>query len=131
MSIIFKATKKDFRIDTFRSGGPGGQNQNKVNSGVRITHIPTGISAESREERDQLENKKRAFLKLADKLVKIYLSKPGKERVPEVEVRVYNEPDNRVKNAAGGFTSSYKTVVKDGDISRMIEENRKARSASE
>lgn len=53
-------------MDTFRSGGPGGQNQNKVSSGVRITHTASGISAESRESRSQAENKKIAFKRLAE-----------------------------------------------------------------
>lgn len=62
---ILSLTKKDFRVDTFRSGGPGGQNQNKVSSGVRITHTASGISAESRESRSQAENKRIAFERLA------------------------------------------------------------------
>lgn len=58
-------TKKDFRVDTFKSGGKGGQHQNKVESGVRITHIETGISAESRSSRSQHQNKKVAFRRLS------------------------------------------------------------------
>lgn len=54
-------TKKDFRIDTFRSGGKGGQNQNKTESGVRITHIESGAVGEARDSRDQHTNKKNAF----------------------------------------------------------------------
>ncbi len=64
--VKFILTKKDFRIDTFRSGGKGGQNQNKRDTGVRITHIESGISAESREERSQEQNKKKAFTKLGN-----------------------------------------------------------------
>jgi protein subunit release factor A len=59
-------TKKDFRVDTFRSGGKGGQHQNKRDTGVRITHKATGISAESRDERSQARNKKIAFLRLCN-----------------------------------------------------------------
>lgn len=62
---IFSITKKDFRVDTFRSGGNGGQNQNKRDTGVRITHVETGISSECREERSQDQNKRKAFRKLA------------------------------------------------------------------
>jgi protein subunit release factor A len=64
--LLFSLTKKDFRIDTFRSGGKGGQHQNTTDSGVRITHIASGVSYESREERSQVQNKKRAFNKLAN-----------------------------------------------------------------
>jgi hypothetical protein len=62
--LLFSITKKDFRIDTFRSGGKGGQNQNKVETGVRITHISSGAVGESREERSQMQNKKKAFERL-------------------------------------------------------------------
>lgn len=41
--LIFSARRKDFRIDVFRSGGPGGQHQNKTSSGVRITHLHSGL----------------------------------------------------------------------------------------
>ena len=62
--LLFSVTKKDFRFETFRSGGKGGQHQNVRDSGVRIVHIETGLSAECREERDQFSNKKKAFEKL-------------------------------------------------------------------
>lgn len=65
--LLFSLTKKDFRVDTFKSGGKGGQHQNKTNSGVRITHLETGISSESRKHREQLQNKKAAFNKLCNK----------------------------------------------------------------
>ena len=64
--LLFSVTKKDFVIQTFRSGGPGGQNQNKVNSGVRIIHKESGARGESRESRSQLENKKTALKRLAE-----------------------------------------------------------------
>jgi protein subunit release factor B len=61
---LLSLTKKDFRIDTFTSGGPGGQHQNKVATGVHITHMATGLSAESRTEKSQARNKKIAFTRL-------------------------------------------------------------------
>jgi protein subunit release factor A len=64
--LLFSITKKDFRIDTFRSGGKGGQNQNKRDTGVRIVHLASGAVGESREERSQLQNKKKAFLRLVE-----------------------------------------------------------------
>ncbi len=63
--LLFSITKKDLRIDTFRSGGKGGQNQNKRDTGVRITHIESGAVGESREERSQEQNKKNAFRRMA------------------------------------------------------------------
>lgn len=58
---IFSVTKEDFDIQTFRSGGKGGQNQNKVESGARFIHRASGSIGESREERSQLQNKRIAF----------------------------------------------------------------------
>ena len=63
--FMFRVTAKDCRVDTFCSGGPGGQNQNKVHSGVRVTHEPSGAIGESRESRDQLHNKRAAFARMA------------------------------------------------------------------
>lgn len=63
---LFTVTVHDCRVDTFRSGGKGGQNQNKRDTGVRVTHEPSGAVGESREERSQLQNKKRAFVKMAN-----------------------------------------------------------------
>lgn len=53
-------------METFRAGGPGGQNQNKRDTGVRIVHPPSGAVGESREERSQLANKKKAFRRMAE-----------------------------------------------------------------
>lgn len=61
---LFSVTLDDCRVDTFRSGGKGGQHQNKTESGVRITHELSGAVGESREERSQLQNKKLAFKKM-------------------------------------------------------------------
>jgi peptide chain release factor 2 len=70
-SIQIEIRECDLRRDTFRSGGPGGQHQNKTESGVRYTHIPTGISAESRSERSQIKNDANALALLKAKLYKI------------------------------------------------------------
>ncbi len=63
--LLFSVTKKDLRIDTFRCSGHGGQNVNKRDTGVRITHIESGAVGESREERSQGQNKKNAFRRMA------------------------------------------------------------------
>jgi protein subunit release factor A len=56
------------RVETFRSGGPGGQHQNVTESGVRLVHLPTGIRVVSREERSQHRNRERALARLREKL---------------------------------------------------------------
>lgn len=98
------ATKKDFRYDYFRSGGKGGQHQNKTNTGVRITHIPSGLSSECRETRSQLTNKERAFRKLAEKVVRWWLAQQEglPEPEPMEEIRIYNLVDNRVTDKLTG-----------------------------
>lgn len=62
---VFSVTMDDLELQTFRAGGPGGQHQNKTDSGVRLIHHPSGARGESREERSQLQNKKAALKRLA------------------------------------------------------------------
>lgn len=62
---LFSVTKKDLEIQTFSSGGPGGQHQNKTQSGVRIIHRASGARGESREHRSQHKNKEVAFTRMA------------------------------------------------------------------
>lgn len=120
--LIFSATKNDFRVDVFRSGGPGGQHQNKTNSGVRITHIESGLSSESRESRHQKINKIKAFNKLAKLLLAYYTQDDAKNRYYSTEtVRTYNKPDNRVKDHLSGHMMTYEEVVGKGNIGPMIE----------
>jgi protein subunit release factor B len=63
---IFSVHIHDCEVQTFRSGGKGGQNQNKVESGVRVIHPPSGARGEARDSRNQLENKRNAFRRMAE-----------------------------------------------------------------
>ena len=64
--LLYSITKKDLEVQTFRAGGPGGQNQNKRNTGVRIIHKESGATGEARDQRSQLQNKKNALRRLID-----------------------------------------------------------------
>lgn len=64
--FLFSLTKKDFNIQTFTSGGPGGQHQNRVESGIRISHPESGAVGEARTTRSQLQNKKLALQRLTN-----------------------------------------------------------------
>jgi peptide chain release factor len=66
---VFDPRPQDLKVETFRSGGPGGQHQNTTDSGVRITHLPTGTSAISTDERSQHRNKQVALRRLASKFL--------------------------------------------------------------
>jgi ribosome-associated protein len=68
------------RVETFRSGGPGGQHQNVTESGVRLTHLPTGVQVVARDERSQHRNRALALERLRAKLEE--LARPVKPRVP-------------------------------------------------
>lgn len=120
--LIISYTRKDFRVDTFTAGGPGGQHQNKTQSGVRITHIPTGLSSECREFRNQGRNKKIAFSKLGNLILQYHKDLENKKRIKNKSdevVRTYHAVDNRVKDHSTGDTSSYDEVM--NDISEMME----------
>lgn len=63
---VFSVTIKDCEVQDFSAGGPGGQHQNTSNTGIRIIHHPSGARGESREERSQLMNKRRAFRRMTE-----------------------------------------------------------------
>lgn len=75
-SKVLSVTIKDCEVQTFRSGGKGGQNQNKRDTGARVIHKESGAVGESREHRTQLENKRAAFKRMAESAkFKIWLNK--------------------------------------------------------
>ena len=74
--LLFSVTKNDLEIETFRSGGKGGQNQNKRDTGVRIRHRKSGAVGEARDQRSQDQNKKSAFKRMVEsKKFQIWLKK--------------------------------------------------------
>ena len=102
--LLFTLTKKDFEIQTFRSGGKGGQHQNTTDSGVRIIHPESGAVGEARDTRSYHKNKKLAFKRLvkSKKFKKWHKIKSGyalmgiqnfKEKI-EKEVDEWMKPEN-------------------------------------
>lgn len=96
--LVFTVSKKDFEVQTFRSGGPGGQHQNKTESGVRIIHSESGAVGESRNSKSQHQNKKAALERLvaSDKFKvwvnrKVYEIVSGKTIEQKVEESVKDE----------------------------------------
>ncbi len=138
-TIEIEVRDEDLKRDTFRSGGPGGQHQNKTESGVRYTHLPSGIAAESRSERSQHKNDALALALLKAKLYKIEEAK----RKAEVE-RQYDEkgevswgnqirnyvmqPYTLVKDVRNGIETAQVQKVLDGDIDEFIHAQLRKRS---
>jgi len=113
--IDVQVDEKDLIIDTFRSSGPGGQNVNKLNTAVRITHIPTGIVVPCQEERSQHKNRAKAMRILRTKIYEQALEKRDSERSAlrrtlvgsgdrSERIRTYNFPQNRLTDHRINFT---------------------------
>lgn len=85
--LLFSVTKKDLTIQTFKSGGKGGQHQNKTDSGVRIIHKKSGAVGESRDQRSQFQNKKIAFKRLVESSkFKIWLNGKTYEKINQIDI---------------------------------------------
>jgi ribosome-associated protein len=80
---------RECEVETFRSGGPGGQHVNKVETGVRLTHPPTGVVVACREERSQYRNKMNCLRKLREEVARLNYRPP--KRVPTRRTRAAKE----------------------------------------
>ena len=99
--LLFSLTRDDFEWDYFRAGGKGGQNQNKVNSGVRCKHPPSGAVGEARDSRNQLANRRAAFIRCVDsKAFKAWHKSEVARRLGTEDGRAssYQELDSKVQS---------------------------------
>ncbi len=123
---------QDIRLDVFRSSGAGGQGVNKIESAVRITHIPSGMVVTCQDERSQNKNKEKAMRVLRARLLeytrKAQELKVAKDRRIQVgsgdrseKIRTYNFPDRRVTDHRIGFTIHDLPNVMEGDMDKIID----------
>lgn len=125
---------QDVRVDTFRSSGPGGQNVNKLETAVRITHIPTGIAVAVQSERSQAQNKEKAMSLLLSRLAQ----RMEQDKIEELsqlkpelksgsiewgsQIRSYVlHPYQMVKDHRTGVKSSQPDKVLEGDLDKFLE----------
>ena len=122
----------DLKIDTYRSQGAGGQNVNKTESAVRVTHMPTGIVVSCQTEKAQLQNKDICMQMIRAKVFAFYQGQADEKRANErklkvgtgersEKIRTYNYPQNRVTDHRIGFTVNTLDRVMEGELEPVIE----------
>jgi peptide chain release factor 2 len=123
-TIELEIPDKDLRIDTYRSGGAGGQNVNKVESAVRITHIPTGLVASCQIERSQIQNKEMAMNMLKAQLYQ----RKKQEQQQAMDAIVGEQKDIEWGSQIRSYVFQPYTLVKDhrtnyqeGDVNRVMD----------
>jgi peptide chain release factor 1 len=132
--------KDDLKVDTFISSGAGGQHVNKTESGVRFTHIPTGIVSESTDSRSQHKNREIALQKLYQRIKdaqreKAYIEQKQKRKSlvgsgdRSDKIRTYNYPQNRVTDHRINLTLYSLDKIMDGQINDIIEKLQVAENA--
>ena len=122
----------DLQIDTYRSGGAGGQHINKTSSAIRITHKPTGIVVTCQDERSQLKNKEKALKVLRAKLYDMEAAEQA-DSVSEArrqqvgtgdrseKIRTYNFHDGRVTDHRINLTLYKLESILNGDLEELVE----------
>ncbi len=122
---------EDLKVDRYRSQGAGGQNVNKTESAVRITHIPTGIVVSCQTEKSQIQNHEICMEMLASKLAQLEIEKKEASEAQfrskigsgdrNEKIRTYNYPQNRVTDHRIGYTIQQLDRVMEGELDSIIE----------
>jgi peptide chain release factor 1 len=131
-AVEFVIDEADIRVDRFHSGGAGGQNVNKVETGIRLTHEPTGVVVNCTDERSQLKNRLKAMSVLRARLYDLEQRKLAEERSEDrrsqvgtgersEKIRTYNYAENRVTDHRIGLTLHSLQNVLQGDLDKLID----------
>ena len=130
--VEFEINPADLQIDTYRSGGAGGQHVNKTESAIRITHLPTGVVVECQDERSQHKNKEKALKILRSRLYDAMMQEQNdaiaSDRKAQVgtgdrseRIRTYNYPQGRMTDHRIGLTLYKLDAILNGDLDELID----------
>jgi peptide chain release factor 1 len=130
--VEIEVDPNDLRVDVYRSGGAGGQNVNKVETAIRITHLPTGLVVQCQDERSQLKNRQKAMKVLKSRLYDIKMQEKNSDVAAQRKsmvksgdrsdkIRTYNFPQNRVTDHRIGVTLYNLSNIVEGELFELIE----------